>query len=273
MVVTAGEGSRFPTVPFNATIFPAATTPLPSAAEVVRVTARSTDTLTLTRAQEGSSARAIIVGDQIVAGPTVKAITDLEAWASAISTGTTISGLGTAADGKMGLIRAGSTPFDFITVVYDATYGKWVSQAFITGSCDDKSGSTDRATGTGYGYANMGFINEFQYKPYADAGLTLQVRAFPWLSSSVTDGTMYAQVEVDLHDYNSDGGGSEGYIIGEVSIAGSTSTKLLSIDWTSLTGVTTIRRVFATFFNVKKVGGTGTSRVSGWSAIHSRWVA
>lgn len=70
LVVAAGEGTNFPTVPFNAVVCPAGAQPKPSNMEIVRVTARSTDTLTITRTQEGTSARAIQVGDQIWAGLT-----------------------------------------------------------------------------------------------------------------------------------------------------------------------------------------------------------
>lgn len=78
LVVTTGEGTKFPTPPFNATIWPAGATPTTANAEIVRVTAVSTDTLTITRAQESTSARTVIVGDQIVAGITAKTLTDVE---------------------------------------------------------------------------------------------------------------------------------------------------------------------------------------------------
>ncbi|MBA2741121.1 MAG: hypothetical protein H0U46_03820, partial [Actinobacteria bacterium] len=42
------------------------------------VTAISTDTLTITRAQEGTSARTVVVGDQIAATITAKTLTDAE---------------------------------------------------------------------------------------------------------------------------------------------------------------------------------------------------
>lgn len=41
---------------------------------------------------------------------------------------TTITGLGTAASGKQGLIRAGSTPYSFLPVIYDATYTHWIGE-------------------------------------------------------------------------------------------------------------------------------------------------
>mgnify|MGYP000033994717 CR=1 FL=1 len=78
LVVTAGEGALFPTVPFNATIWPTATQPISTNAEIVRVTAIATDTLTIIRAQESSSARTVIVGDQIAATITNKTLTDAE---------------------------------------------------------------------------------------------------------------------------------------------------------------------------------------------------
>jgi hypothetical protein len=67
-----------PTPPFNGTVWPAATNPLASNAEIVRVTGISTNTLTIVRAQESSTARAIQVGDQFAATVTAKSFTDVE---------------------------------------------------------------------------------------------------------------------------------------------------------------------------------------------------
>lgn len=77
LIVTAAEGTRFPAVPFNASIFPAGEVPTPANAEVVRVTVIATDTFTIARTQEGSSARTIVVGDQIIAGISVKMLDDI----------------------------------------------------------------------------------------------------------------------------------------------------------------------------------------------------
>jgi hypothetical protein len=78
LVVTAGEGTLFDTPPFNALVFPASAFPTAANAEVVRVTGKSTDTFTITRAQESSSARTVVVGDRIVVGPTAKTFSDLD---------------------------------------------------------------------------------------------------------------------------------------------------------------------------------------------------
>jgi prepilin-type N-terminal cleavage/methylation domain-containing protein len=67
LTVASGQGARFGTPPFYATIWPAGLQPLPSNSEVVLVSAVSGDTFTITRTQQGSSARSVIVGDQISA--------------------------------------------------------------------------------------------------------------------------------------------------------------------------------------------------------------
>jgi hypothetical protein len=81
LVVAAGEGTRFgSTFSFNAIIAPADAQPTPANAEIVRVTARpgSADTFTITRAQESTSARTVLVGDRIYAGPTQKTFSDID---------------------------------------------------------------------------------------------------------------------------------------------------------------------------------------------------
>lgn len=78
LVIQTGDGALFPAVPFNATIWPIGVNPKVTNAEIVRVTTISTDTFTITRIQEETSARSIIVGDQIAATITEKTLTDIE---------------------------------------------------------------------------------------------------------------------------------------------------------------------------------------------------
>lgn len=78
LVVQSGHGARFPAVSFNAVVWPNGVIPTPLNAEVVRVTNISTDTLTITRTQESSSARTIVVGDLIATAITAKTLTDIE---------------------------------------------------------------------------------------------------------------------------------------------------------------------------------------------------
>ena len=77
LVVAAGEGTRFPAVPFKATIWAAGSLPTPANADIVNVTNVSTDTLTIVRAQESTSARTVVVGDQIAATFTAQMFNNL----------------------------------------------------------------------------------------------------------------------------------------------------------------------------------------------------
>lgn len=79
LIVQAGDGTKFPTPPFNATVWPTAVQATVANSELVRVTAIVVDTLTIVRQTESSGSRSIVAGDQIAATITAKALTDIEA--------------------------------------------------------------------------------------------------------------------------------------------------------------------------------------------------
>lgn len=118
LIVGAGQGTRFPAVPFNAAVWPANQIPTPDNSEIVRVTNISTDTLTIARAEEGSNARTIVVGDQIAATITTKTLTDLEAVFGVPQTIADTGDLGTVdLDGPVTVVRCtGAAP------VFDAGF-------------------------------------------------------------------------------------------------------------------------------------------------------
>jgi hypothetical protein len=99
MTLSSGAGALMPAVPFNLTIWPTGANPLASTAEIVRVTTLVGDAITvMVRAQEGTSARTIIVGDQVAQTITKKIIDDIEtdiAAAAAVTIGTTTITSGT----------------------------------------------------------------------------------------------------------------------------------------------------------------------------------
>ena len=98
LVVTSGQGALFHTGQ-NCTVWPSGAQPLTTNSEIVRITNISTDTLTITRTQEGSSARSIIVGDQIANTITPKVLTDVESLGyinSTVYTGGDISSTATS---------------------------------------------------------------------------------------------------------------------------------------------------------------------------------
>jgi len=62
LIVQAGDGTKFPTPPFDVTLYPSGTAPLISNAEIARCTSVSTDTLTLTRGVYGTTKQSVAVG-------------------------------------------------------------------------------------------------------------------------------------------------------------------------------------------------------------------
>ena len=84
--VPSGHGSKFSSFPFNIAIWPAGEDPTWLNCEIGRLTGQSGDVLTFSRAQEGTSARAIIVGDNIAVSVTQKNFTDIETAISTLQT-------------------------------------------------------------------------------------------------------------------------------------------------------------------------------------------
>lgn len=117
--VDTGQGARFPTAPFNAVIWNSTDYPDPADdpnVEVVRVTAKSTDTFTITRGQEGSAATPHDAAGktyQIIAPLTAKVINDdlypLNHIAADVNALTIKSGTNAAAqfDSDAGVVRMG----------------------------------------------------------------------------------------------------------------------------------------------------------------------
>lgn len=78
LTVQVDQARLFPDPPFNATIWPTASQPLSTNAEIITVTDVVDDTFTIVRAQEGTNARNVVVGDQIAATLTAQTLTDAE---------------------------------------------------------------------------------------------------------------------------------------------------------------------------------------------------
>lgn len=91
--LTVGDGSIFPAASFNAVVWPTAANPTNSNAEIVRVTNKGGgNDWTITRTQESTAARTIIVGDQVMNAVTAKTISDIEALFTATTLGDTFMG-------------------------------------------------------------------------------------------------------------------------------------------------------------------------------------
>ena len=82
--VETGHGARFPTPPFDLSISPEGEYPDPSNTEIARCTSITDDELTLTRAQYGTSARTVVVGDRVVAAITSQMLDAIDLWDAVI---------------------------------------------------------------------------------------------------------------------------------------------------------------------------------------------
>lgn len=81
LTVATGDGALFPLAPFNVTVWPGPGGVQPTSvnAEIVRVTSKGAgDNWTISRTQESTSARSIVVGDQISATLTARTLADAE---------------------------------------------------------------------------------------------------------------------------------------------------------------------------------------------------
>lgn len=94
IALTAGTGALFPS-PSGGNWFPVTVIKSDGSLEIMRCTARSTDTLTVTRAQEGTTAKAFSAGDRVELRLTVAALAEFQPLAANL---TAMAGLAGAAD-------------------------------------------------------------------------------------------------------------------------------------------------------------------------------
>lgn len=92
LVVETGDGALFPdpsaSGAYNVVIYPNGEQPTSTNAEIVRVTARTSDTMTITREQESTSARTVAEGDIVMLGITAKVVSDLSTAVTGVVTET-----------------------------------------------------------------------------------------------------------------------------------------------------------------------------------------
>lgn len=162
IVLQSGEGAKFPTsFPYNVVIWPTASNPSSSNAEIVQVTGISTDTLTIVRQQEGTSARTVVTGDQVMYAVTGELLRRLEGHYSITIAQRSLSSANTAQD----VFDSGQNS---ITLESDTIYE-------IEGVYDIRTGTTSHSTGILFGgtaTANFITIQHRGFKGGANATVT-----------------------------------------------------------------------------------------------------
>lgn len=108
-----------------------------------------------------------------------KFLRDNATWDTPTIVATSKAGLGTGWDGKNGVLRLGSTPYQFIYVTWDATYGKWISRedtVWSANAIDGTNGPQLDLTGIS-GAANYWFATPLVRAGEAiTAGMALKAR-------------------------------------------------------------------------------------------------
>jgi hypothetical protein len=112
---------------------------------------------------------------------------------------TSVAGLGATYGGKRGVLRVGAAPYQFINVIFDSTYGKWVSAEDIVWSSAWNAGDNNAPGQIGAmkimftGASTEYFVTALtRYREASAAGLSLQFRAvgFATLVSSSGNGAL-----------------------------------------------------------------------------------
>lgn len=162
----------------------------------------------------------------------------------------TVSALQTAigaADGIRGRLRAGSTPFEYLDVVYDATYGKWVTPAVLTATVSTASATAGATIGS-YTEFNFNFTGTpwVRWAVWDTAGLKPQIR-FSWVQ----------------HNFGATGVNTGGTIqVGYRKMAAGTTLT-----------VTPVRATGSTAVASPNIGGAYTNTVQDWQDIDGGWSA
>ena len=181
LTLSSGQGARFPTLA-SGEYFYATLIDTSNNLEVVKCTARSTDVLTITRAQESTTAQAFAIGDRIELRVTAAGLTDAanpydkdtsSTGSFALPSGTTAQ-QPTAADSE-GHIRYDTDD----SVVYFSDGSNWVkissvlaTLTSVTGNIYDGTTSTLTLAGKGFQTSNL-VVNFTQSSDSIDEDVTV----------------------------------------------------------------------------------------------------
>lgn len=181
LVVASGEGALFPTPPFNATVWPVDEQPTSTNAEIVRVTAISTDTFTIERTQTDTYSRNILVGDQICAALTAKVMTDAEnvaqTWSPFVLASATAGGYQTLYANYTSVTGTGSLFVFPVTVQKNVEF----NMIFMVNSLSYSVGNVANSMGASH-YSKFGF--------YSLTGNTLSLMASSSFSMALTNNSV-----------------------------------------------------------------------------------
>lgn len=203
------------------------------------------------------------------------------------NTASSINGLGSPTHGAPRMLRLGSSPFEFVQLIYDEVFGKWVSTSFIQGF---QTVADSDVTATSYTNTDDTLFPPFyvpNFKIIYDAGLRPQCLLSCNLSAHYTSssGTMRAYAQVALQEF-ADGDtppastliAHGGEVTVDATVLGAGVTDYKVSGWTAMTidaAPTLDHAVVKSQQKVSTVSGTPAARHSEMdsASILIRWVA
>jgi hypothetical protein len=175
---------------------------------------------------------------------------------------------GSPVAGQPFLLRAGSTPYEFIALTYDATYGKWVSAVAHADNMVTANQST--ASTTYVAVANGVVMRPFipGAKALYDAGLRPQFRSACYVENT---GVNANNMRVRLYEVNHGDNGVT--VIGNAAeLQNTNSTGQYTVGtWSATTfEATPAKTHWVIVIEIKTAAGTATFQMM---SIHMRWVS
>lgn len=178
---------------------------------------------------------------------------------------TATTSLGGDINGRTGLVRSGSSPYDFFQMTYDGVYGKWISNPVPLVAI--QSNSSPNTTSTSFVTIANTTISLFPWRAFDTAALTPQFRvmAIMLITGGATASICAGIQSIDI-------GGAANAVVNQTA-ATTTSGSAVGVDtnWVAISGVTLADLIFA-FVNFKTSSGAQTVTVVGVTLL-LRWVS
>lgn len=206
--------------------------------------------------------------------PGITAIAGLQIPASDIvglyTVSTTVSGLGPGFHGRVGMVRAGTDPFEFIHLTYDEPSLQWVSDSRVIGAFAD-TGTLFSTTNTTYTTVTPGPVEIWHNLVDMDtAGLKPQFRLRCYLSSGSAGVAAYAHVRLGTANVGDTGTSvHDPPAAGELTSTNTSSTYCQS-DWYEYTSLA-IKDIMRLVLQIKATSPTSASISQASTLV--RWVS
>ena len=215
VVLDSGQGARFPTLA-SGDFFFGTLVDTSNNIEIVKVTARSSDSMTVTRAQDNTSARAFSVGDRFELRPTAALFENAHLDNTPTSTGSLGLPKGTTAQQPTASATEGHIRYDTDdNVIYYSDGSSWIKVSSVIPTLSSVTGNYYAATSANLTLAGTGFLSANLVVTFTHSATDRTVTVTPSSDTAATvttpsalDSAISAGDTVTIKVTNSDGADS-----------------------------------------------------------------